>query len=1585
MRMRNARTALSALLLTAVLAAAPAFAQCPSGVTATPVTNPAPTNGTFYWSVTNGVSADFYILYFGAQGSGCSTSVLTTSRGGPFYSADYVDLAPNTDYEWRVEAVKNGCATVSSSCATFHTGCSTTGPTLISPPEGATDDHLKTTFAWDPVFGAISYDVWVAINGAPATKVGSTTGTDLTVDIAPGTHRWYVEAVFGGACPPARSATQTFGTSCPTTTTTLVSPAEGVTLQSPADVRFEWTAVSGADGYDVYVSRNGAAAAKIGETREGVDLAGTTITFTLPGSGNYVWFVDALSSGCPTRRSGNGSFVIADNCPKTPPTGNAPANNANITGDVTFSWSAVTNGVAAGLTGYNVWVALSGGAAAILDQTTATTLTTKLPPGSHSWFVEAVFTECPALRSGTNNFTVTAPSQCPTVGPALLSPPAGGTAVSSPVPFSWGAVTGATSYILFAGVNGAAPENVAQVTGLSASILLPEGSITWYVEVVIDGCANVRSETRTFSITLPPACPTVGAELVQPAANATITRGASDAPIALVWKAVTGVRTYSVTVIRGGVTSVIPDLDTTILSNHSSLDATSGTFEWFVTANFEGACAPVASEHRFFTVVEPPPCIVPASSPVAPHAGEVLNSQAVTFRWTAVQGATSYHVFARRDADKPPEFVGSVPGGATELQVTLPFGANEWYVEVIGATGCITSRSVNIPFELRRAVVCNTRAVELQSPAGNALLSSPVQLVWNAVNGATGYQAFTQRSGGSPTAATDVTTDLSTTVALPGGEYEWFVVAYFPGCDPAISEHRRFTAQDCDLRPPQLTSPLGQRITVTSPVSLAWTPVRNATSYDVLVGTNGEEPSPIASVKVRTGTSDETRMSANLPAGGTTWYIRAQVPGCPPSYSAPGNFTVIEPVTCTTPEAPSPAVQPEVTSAQPYPVVWLQVLNAASYEIEESTTPDFTNATTRTVTTTQETFSHGAAIDTTYYYRVRAKSSCDSSIGPYSNPIPIIVRAPASGGSTFTASVGSQQNVVQSVFVPGTPGVTLHFAARTDKPWLHVLPATGDLPPAGVTLTVTADTEDLQTGGNTGNVIVEISGSGKITPAATTPATSVPVNVNLVSPVLPSGKDAPLAESLIVPAVASAAGANGSFFQSDVRVANISGEAARYMLLFTPSGADSSRVGQQATVDIGAGQTVALDNLLRTWFGSGQTQNATGLLEVRPLRTGAAASQASRSRSTIGSSRTFNSTANGTLGQFIPAIPFSKFAPLGQRLELLQVAESANYRTNLGLVEGSGNAASVRVTAYNGAGTKLLTSDYDLKPGEHRQINSLLRVNGITTENARFEVEVTSGSGKVTAYTSTVDNRTNDPLLVSATEVSSIGDTNLVLPGIADIDTGAARWRSDIRIFNAGTSAVTAALLYYPSDDPANPRQRQMTVAPGETKQIDDVLRSQFGVIGSGGAVHVRTTSNTKLLASARTYTDTTSGTYGQFIPAVGLKASAGRESGSIHALQIEESSAFRSNVGIAEVSGKAATVEITAVIPDSKSSPRLTLELQPNQFRQFNSLLGQMGLGATYNARVAVRVVGGEGRIAAYASNIDNKTQDPTYVPAEQ
>jgi hypothetical protein len=134
---------------------------------------------------------------------------------------------------------------------------------------------------------------------------------------------------------------------------------------------------------------------------------------------------------------------------------------------------------------------------------------------------------------------------------------------------------------------------------------------------------------------------------------------------------------------------------------------------------------------------------------------------------------------------------------------------------------------------------------------------------------------------------------------------------------------------------------------------------------------------------------------------------------------------------------------------------------------------------------------------------------------------------------------------------------------------------------------------------------------------------------------------------------------------------------------------------------------------------------------------------------------------------------------------------------------------------------------------------------------------------------------------------------------------------------------------------------------------------------------------------TARTYDVTTSGTLGQFIPAVTPADAVGSGDGSLQILQAEESARYRTNIGVAEVTGKAAIAEITVSLPDSRVSPRVQIPLAAFESRQI-PVLSSLGLGAVYNARISVRVIDGDGKVTAYGSVIDMKTQDPTYVPAQ-
>jgi hypothetical protein len=266
-------------------------------------------------------------------------------------------------------------------------------------------------------------------------------------------------------------------------------------------------------------------------------------------------------------------------------------------------------------------------------------------------------------------------------------------------------------------------------------------------------------------------------------------------------------------------------------------------------------------------------------------------------------------------------------------------------------------------------------------------------------------------------------------------------------------------------------------------------------------------------------------------------------------------------------------------------------------------------------------------------------------------------------------------------------------------------------------------------------------------------------------------------------------------------------------------------------------------------------------------------------------------------------------------------------------------------------------------------------------------VSVESSTGAVTAYASVLDNITNDPFAVTPVQVSQISATRYVLPGMAALP-GVNNFHSDIRMYNGGSAQAQVTATFYSQVAGTPPVSfGPFSIEPGGVRGFDDAVATLFNRNNDGGSIVLTTNAPTSLVATGRTYTiDASNGTFGQFIPGVMPSQGIGSGDRPLQILQLEQSPVFRSNVGLAELSGNPATVHVTAYIPDSKITASVDVPLSGNQFLQLNRMLASIYPGQNiYNARISVEVTGGTGRVSAYGSVIDNLSLDQTYVPAQK
>lgn len=226
------------------------------------------------------------------------------------------------------------------------------------------------------------------------------------------------------------------------------------------------------------------------------------------------------------------------------------------------------------------------------------------------------------------------------------------------------------------------------------------------------------------------------------------------------------------------------------------------------------------------------------------------------------------------------------------------------------------------------------------------------------------------------------------------------------------------------------------------------------------------------------------------------------------------------------------------------------------------------------------------------------------------------------------------------------------------------------------------------------------------------------------------------ADSYFIPAVANAAGAQGTYWTTDLTVLNLSGSPRTVEAYYTPRGSDGTSDYLGAALELGPWPGTTWENVLGTVFGA----TGAGSLEIR----GGDIVIASRT-ATPGD-------GGGSYGQGIPVVaPYHLLRIDHEPVEWASgVERSPSRRTNLGLCEVWGEPAEIVVSLWHQDGSAAGTRTVSLPPYGNTQINDLPHAIGGLDEMASgmVSLEITGGAGRVGAYLSIVDNVTGDPTYV---------------------------------------------------------------------------------------------------------------------------------------------------------------------------------------------------------------------------------------------
>ncbi|HEY6213873.1 MAG TPA: PKD domain-containing protein, partial [Vicinamibacterales bacterium] len=258
------------------------------------------------------------------------------------------------------------------------------------------------------------------------------------------------------------------------------------------------------------------------------------------------------------------------------------------------------------------------------------------------------------------------------------------------------------------------------------------------------------------------------------------------------------------------------------------------------------------------------------------------------------------------------------------------------------------------------------------------------------------------------------------------------------------------------------------------------------------------------------------------------------------------------------------------------------------------------------------------------------------------------------------------------------------------------------------------------------------------------------------------------------------------------------------------------------------------------------------------------------------------------------------------------------------------------------------------------------------------------GAAGTYMVTVTVANSVSSSQATRSITVAPIAPYRSLVSATAQTNgAGGSVWRTELTILNAGSESAFGQLILLPGAG-GSIQSRPLYLAPRQAVTYANALLDIYGISSGVGAIAIEANganSTPTLKVTSRTFTTSTSGgTYGQSVPEV----SASDLQTTLYITGIESDAAYRTNIGL--VNRSDATVGAALVLYDANGNVigSTGTSIPANNFSQ--------GILASYFPQIANLQLSGlsmrvdassSDAISAYASVIDNRTQDPVYIQA--
>lgn len=219
------------------------------------------------------------------------------------------------------------------------------------------------------------------------------------------------------------------------------------------------------------------------------------------------------------------------------------------------------------------------------------------------------------------------------------------------------------------------------------------------------------------------------------------------------------------------------------------------------------------------------------------------------------------------------------------------------------------------------------------------------------------------------------------------------------------------------------------------------------------------------------------------------------------------------------------------------------------------------------------------------------------------------------------------------------------------------------------------------------------------------------------------------------PGTASLTGAQGAFFVTDARLYNPHpSQSITVFLSFLDRDVDNSSAGEMS-VNIAPRSGAAFNDVLASFFGLSEAAGAIRMRSASPF---------------YATSRTYNTGgAEGTFGSFIPGVSPDDALDRGILLQIVNDPADTGFRANVGFTNPNLQAVTATVRVFDADTGELIGErDRNLPARTFSQINNVFAFVGARNRVSTNATVEFSADAPVLAYSTVIDNTSNDPIFV---------------------------------------------------------------------------------------------------------------------------------------------------------------------------------------------------------------------------------------------